>query len=318
MKDLLNNRTRLRALLAAVLLVAAAAAAAMIPWRLQRLLDVGVRCGGVEYATPLRLRTTTMDNLMLLLPEKTAKEAARAYDLVDGVYLLHGTADAKRLSDAFALPVLQYKRLSEQGVNTFAAINAALEHGAITREDVIERANSAVEAMGELTPQARVEAAASFIRTEYAVAGGDASALRERMISSELGRIVLLSAAALLAGALGHMLSADSGKALRRLFPAALAVGSAVFGLLYGGSAGLILAGEVLVLLAALFLLRPRGRRAVAFAACAAALAALTLVEATPMLELAHTPGRLVALLIWAMLAAAPALSARGGKEAQA
>ena len=43
-------------LLAMLLLLLSAIAAACIPWRMARLIDVGVRCGGVEYATPLRSR----------------------------------------------------------------------------------------------------------------------------------------------------------------------------------------------------------------------------------------------------------------------
>ena len=92
MNDFKDNRISPKTLLAVVLFLAAAVAATMIPWRIQRLIDVGVRCGGVEYATPLRIRASTMDDLMLFLPDETAKEARRAYDLKDGVYLLKGTS----------------------------------------------------------------------------------------------------------------------------------------------------------------------------------------------------------------------------------
>lgn len=318
MNDFKDNRISPKTLLAVVLFLAAAVAATMIPWRIQRLIDVGVRCGGVEYATPLRIRASTMDDLMLFLPDETAKEARRAYDLKDGVYLLHGTTDAKRLSDDFALPVLQYKRLSEQGVNTFAAIRAGLEHGSLTREDVIARANDAVAAMGELTPHARVEAAASFIRTEYAVAGGNAGALRERTVSAELGRMILFAAVALIAAGAGAVLAEQEFRPeLRGILPAGLAVGAAVCGFVCGWPCGLVLTGEALVLLFGLLKLRPRDRRPVSLAACALAMAALPLTEMTVLLDLTYTPGRLVALLLWALLAAVPGLCVRDGKEVQ-
>lgn len=313
-----ERKDNLISLLAAGLLLAAALAAVVIPWRLARLIDVGVRCGGVEYATPLRIRTSTMDDLMLFLPEDTAAEAKRAYDLVGGVYILHGGGDAKRLSEDFAVPVLQYKRLSEQGVNTFPAIHAALRAGAMTHEDVIARANEAVSSMGTLTPRAQVEAAASFVRTEYAVAGGSAEALRRDLIAAELWHITLLAAAALLAAGLGYAMLERVGKPmLRPLFPAGLAIGAAIAGFRCSGATGLILTAEAAVLVLALWRFTPRTRRAVSLAACAAVSAALPCVLAEPLLSLANSPGQLIAVLALALLAAAPGLCARVGREAQ-
>lgn len=313
-----ERKDNLISLLAAGLLLAAAVAAVLIPWHLARLIDVGVRCGGVEYATPLRIRTSTMDDLMLFLPEDTGAEAKRAYDLVGGVYILHGGGDAKRLSEDFALPVLQYKRLSEQGVNTFPAIHAALRAGAMTHEDVIARANEAVSAMGPLTPRAQTEAAASFVRTEYAVAGGNADALRSDLITAELWHMALLAAAALLAAGIGCALMDRSGNTLPRpLFPAALALGAAVCAFRCGSIPGLILTAEAAVLVLALWRFSPRTRRSVSLAACAVAAAALPSVCAKPLLDLTLAPGQLIALLVWALLAAAPGLVARIGREAQ-
>ena len=319
MINMKENQITPRQLLAAVLLAAAAFAVACIPWRLARLVDVGVRCGGVEYATPLRIRASTMEDLSLFLPADSVGEAKRAYELVDGVYLLHG-GEARRLNDTFALPVLQYLRLSQQGVNTFAAIRAGLESGTMTHEDVIARADDAVAAMGTLTPRARTEAAASFVRTEYAVSGGDADALRNKVVTAELWHIALLAVAALAAGwvALTLLERGGSGGALRAVFPAALAVFAAVCGILCNLSSGLILCAEAVALLFSLWRLSPRARRAVSLAACAIALAAIPGTSATAAIELTLSPGRLIALLGWAMLAAAPGLWARAGKEARA
>ena len=104
---------------------------------------------------------------------------------------------------------------------------------------------------------------------------------------------------------------------LRGILPAGLAVGAAVCGFVCGWPCGLVLTGEALVLLFGLLKLRPRDRRPVSLAACALAMAALPLTEMTVLLDLTYTPGRLVALLLWALLAAVPGLCVRDGKEVQ-
>ena len=317
MKDWKNNRIAPMTLLAAALLALAALAAACVPWRLARLIDVGVRSGGVEYATPLRIRASTMDDLRLFLPEDTAKEAKRAYDLVNGVYVLHGTGAAKRMSEAFALPVLEYLRTSEQGVNTFAAIRASIDHGTMTAEDVRAQALEAVEAMGELPPRARVEAAAAFVRTEYAVSGGNVNALRSGVITAELWHIAALTLAALSLGAVGLRLGAEEAR-VRIVFPTVLAICSAICAIGAHTTAGLLLIAEAAALIFALIRCRPRERRAIALAAGILVCAALPCLVAGDVLALKLSPGRLIALLAWALLAAVPALSAKNGKEARA
>ena len=305
--------------LAAVLLVVAAFAAVCIPARLARLIDVGVRSGGVEYATPLRIRASTMDDLELFLPEDTASEARRAYELVNGVYVLHGTGEAKRLSNAFAVPVLQYLRTSQRGANTFAAIRAGLENGTLTEEDVRAQAQEAVDAMGALTPRARVEAAAAFVRTEYAVAGGDTERLRDAVVSTELRRMALLLLAAFVcAGAALRLAPKEDTPLLRLVFPAALAFAAAGLGLRTHALAGLILLLEAAALLFALWKLRPGMCRACSFAVLLLACGAAVLLTTTDVLALRLAPGRQLALLLWAMLSAAPGLRARTGKEVRA
>ena len=314
-----ENKFAPMTLLASLLLVLAGLAAACIPWRLARLIDVGVRCGGVEYATPLRIRASTMDDLRLFLPEDTAAEAKRAYDLVGGVYVLHGTGEARRLSARFTQPVLEYLRVSQRGVNTFAAIRAGIEKGSTSAEEVREQAEAAVKAMGEMTQAARTEAATAFVRTEYAVSGGNPESLRSRVISTELWRMAGLTVAALLLGGVGLALLEREGAWERRMvLSAALALGAAVSGLLLHALSGAVLLAEAAVLILAMWKLSPRSRRAVSLAACVIACGAILCVAVGSVHALTLSPGRLPALMLCALLAAVPGLWVRNGKEARA
>ena len=318
MKDWKDNQALLRRMIAGLLLAFAGLAAAIIPLRLTRLVDVGIRCGGVEYATPLRIRASTMEDLRLLLPADVAAEVNRAYDDVDGVYVLHGRGEARRLSEKLAEPVMQYLRLSEQGVNTFRAIRAALENGTMTQEDVIADAEAEVAAMGPLTPRARVEAVASFVRTEYAVSGGNADALRRNVIVSELWRMAALALAALLAGGAALVVLERAGdRSLRAVFPAAIAIGAAIGSLVLSPARGWVVLAEGAALIAALRWCSPRSRRAVSLAACLVAVAALASLAVNDLLTLKCSAGQLISLMSWAMLAAAPGLWLRNGKEAR-
>ena len=92
---------------------------------------------------------------------------------------------------------------------------------------------------------------------------------------------------------------------------------AAIAGFRCSGATGLILTAEAAVLVLALWRFTPRTRRAVSLAACAAAAAALPCVFAEPLLSLANSPGQLIAVLALALLAAAPGLCARVGREAQ-
>ena len=319
MKNRNDNRIGPMTLLAVLLLAAAAAAAACIPWRLARLIDVGVRCGGVEYATPLRIRASTMDDLRLFLPEDTARDAKRAYDLVGGVYVLHGSGEAKRMSERFTEPVLEYLRISQRGVNTFAAIRAGLDNGSISADEVRGQAEAAVKAMGALTPAARTEAATSFVRTEYAVSGGNPDTLRQSVITAELWRMTGLALAALFAAGVGLLLlEREDANDRRALLPAAIAAFSAVSAVVMQPLTGLIVLAEAAVLIFALWRLRPRERRAVSLAAGILACAAVLCAAAPGVHALTITPGKLIALLSCAMLAAVSGLCVRNGKEARA
>ena len=319
MTDRKDNRIEPKRLLACVLLLAAALAVLCIPLRLARLIDVGVRCGGVEYATPLRIRASTMDDLRLFLPEDTAREAKRAYERMDGVYVLHGTGEARRLSDRFALPVLEYLRTSEQGVNTFPAIRAGLENGTLTVDEVRRQAEEAVKAMGTMPAAAQTEAATSFVRTEYAVSGGNPDTLRRGVITAELWHMAGLAAAALVLAGIALALSENSGaRTLRLILPQTLAGGAAVFGLFTSPVCGLVLLAAACVLTFALWKLDARARRAVSFAALVVACAVIPAAAASGVLALRLSPGKLAALLLWALLAAAPVMVLRSGKEARA
>ena len=319
MTDRNDNKIEPKRLLAYALLLAAALCMLCIPLRMARLIDVGMRRGGVEYATPLRIRASTMDDLRLFLPEDTAREAKRAYELMDGVYVLHGTGEARRLSDRFALPVLEYLRTSEQGVNTFPAIRAELENGTLTVDDVRKQAQKAVKAMGSMPAAAQAEAATAFVRTEYAVSGGNPDTLRRSVITAELWHMTGLAAAALVLAGIALTLSKNDGAlALRLILPQTLAAGAAVFGLFTNPMCGLVLLAEAAALTFALWKLDARTRRAAAFAAAAITCAVLPAAAASGVLALTLSPGKLAALLLWALLAAAPVMVLRSGKEARA
>ena len=176
-----------------------------------------------------------------------------------------------------------------------------------------------MKAMGEMTQAARTEAATAFVRTEYAVSGGNPESLRSRVISTELWRMAGLTVAALLLGGVGLALLEREGAWERRMvLSAALALGAAVSGLLLHALSGAVLLAEAAVLILAMWKLSPRSRRAVSLAACVIACGAILCVAVGSVHALTLSPGRLPALMLCALLAAVPGLWVRNGKEARA
>lgn len=196
------------------------------------IVDVGIQNGGIEYATPLQLRQSTMDDLRLFMSAQDYETAVTAYELSDGVYVLRDEADLARLNDIFAMAEVLYTRITEQGTTAMAEVRAAIEAGVMTQQQLIERAQAAMASMGTVTDAVLTNAGISFLKTEYAIMGVDLDAMRTSYLCSVGGRMLLLTLLMVLASIavsfLSSRISAAIGRDLRaQVFRTVLSFSSA-------------------------------------------------------------------------------------------
>ena len=169
-----NPKVRLGLL--ALFILIQAAGLLLFPIGVKQMADVGVRQSGIRYATPLRLRAQTLEDLRIFLAPGDYKTIHDAYTEEDGVCTLCDHADLKALSGIFAEAERLYLRTTQRGGNAMAAARAALESGAMTQTQILQQAR---EGLNEnLTPAQEQMAAVAFLRSEYSVLGMNPDAMR--------------------------------------------------------------------------------------------------------------------------------------------
>jgi ATP-binding cassette subfamily B protein len=184
------------------------------------IVDVGIQNGGIEYAVPERIRKETLSNLELFMTDEDVAAVQAAYDLSDGgsVLVLRREEDMAALGDILGLPMAMLAKISADGTD-IDQIRMALETGGLTKEQLLSRADQAMESMGNLSDSMISSAAISFVRGEYEALGLDPDEIRMDYLwnvgSKMIGLTVLMMAAAFLVSLVGSRVAAAIGLDLR-------------------------------------------------------------------------------------------------------
>ena len=210
---------KLAVLVLLCLLVLQAYCELSLPAYTSDIVDVGIQNGGIAYATPEQLRPETMEQLQLFMDSETARRTGAAYTQRDGALYLTDKDDLARLSDDFALPEVMLAQLQSSGEVSMEQLQAAVAQGAVTPEQLQQKAREAMESMGQMSDTLMTSAATAFLRQEYEAMGLDLDAIQlhyvERVGARMLGLTVLMVLAAIAVSLIGSRVAAAVGMELR-------------------------------------------------------------------------------------------------------
>ena len=223
-------------LLAILLLFVQANADLALPDYMSRIVNIGIQQGGIEVPVPEAMRGSTMEHLLLFLPEGQRSAVVESYELVgpgssryeglqrrylglagESVYVLKKADEGRlrELSQVLSRPLLLVLALEELRANPqrgellFPGLDfsrlpagadpfAALERLPVAQlEQMLAAVDQRFAALGG--ERALLQAAAQAVRWEYRALGVDTLAIQNRYILRVGGQMLLITLVAVVA-----------------------------------------------------------------------------------------------------------------------
>ncbi|NLL77950.1 MAG: ABC transporter ATP-binding protein [Clostridiales bacterium] len=186
------------------------------------IVDIGISQGGIEYAVPEEIRAETLENISLFMPEEEAENMKSFYrEKEDGEYALN-TEDEQlieELDESMAIPMAMLTALSQSKEMDIDKLKAMIDTGIMTKEQVLEYSNQAMEAYKDMGDSAISQMAVNFVKAEYEAMGVDSASMQTRYLLNKGGRMLGLSivmmVTAIFSGLIAARVSAKIGMTLR-------------------------------------------------------------------------------------------------------
>ncbi len=231
-------RNHIPALIAAIALTIISCNADLtLPTYMSEIVDVGIQQGGIESPVPSTIRAQSLEDLKMFMPEEDAAAVEAAYSAADadGIRTYTGTeadrADDSALASAMSLPETVALSL-EQGVDasstgaglsgtvTLDQIRQAYDAGIITKDQLVDGAESMADAMGEMGGSIVEQRAISYVSSEYEAQGISLTNVQNSYLASMSLKMFGLCAVSLVAtvllGAVASHTASTIARDLRR------------------------------------------------------------------------------------------------------
>ncbi len=231
-------RNHIPALIAAIALTIISCNADLtLPTYMSEIVDVGIQQGGIESPVPSTIRAQSLEELKMFMSEEDAAAIEAAYSSADadGIRTYTGTeadrADDGALASAMSLPETVALSL-EQGVDasstgsglsgtvTLDQIRQAYDAGIITKDQLVEGAESMADAMGEMGGSIVEQRAISYVSAEYEAQGISLTDVQNSYLTSMSLKMFGLCAVSLVAtvllGAVASHTASTIARDLRR------------------------------------------------------------------------------------------------------
>ncbi len=161
-----------------------------LPTYMSEIVDVGIQQGGIESPVPATIREESLADLEMFMSDEDVETVEAAYDAADTLGVRACTASGEEraddgtLANIMSLPETVALSL-EQGVDasatgsdmsgtvTLEQIRQAYQMGMITKDQLVEGAQSMADAMGEMGGSIVEQRAVSYVSAEYEAQGID-------------------------------------------------------------------------------------------------------------------------------------------------
>lgn len=192
-----------------------------LPTRTSDIVDVGIQNQGIKNAVPEQMRIETYESLMLFLNESEAKTVASLYKVDDEKAVLQAIdkEQEEELDRILGEAIMVLSYAQESGEFDYEQMNAMLEQGVITREQILEQREDAMDKIEANSTLITRQMAIPFIQNEYEEMGLDMGDIQMDYLIKEglimLGYTLLAMIASVLAGMIASHTAARLGMNLR-------------------------------------------------------------------------------------------------------
>lgn len=225
MKNILHflRKSGLAVLGITLLLIVQAYCDLALPAYTSDILNVGLQQGGIEDAALDTVRSESLETLELFLTDEEVQALEAAYSAPDsnGIRTLKAETDREAVHELLLVPecvAYQMEQSGEAGAS-LDQLEAAVDSGALTREQVLAQLSQALGAMEGLTDTYLNQIAVNYVSAEYRAQGVDTDALQSSYLWSVGGKMLVMAlvmmAASVVTGLLASLTSAKVGRGLR-------------------------------------------------------------------------------------------------------
>ena len=188
------------------------------------ILNIGLQSGGIEDAVPDTIRAESLTTLELFMSDADIETVEAAYAEADaaGIRALLEDADREAVNDILLVPecVIYTLSSSEDYAGTVEQLQAAVEAGLITRDEVQAQLSEIMDSMEDLTDTYLEQIAVYYITAEYEAQDVDMDALRSSYLWRVGAKMLLMAcvmmAVSILTGLLASITSSKIGRNLRQ------------------------------------------------------------------------------------------------------
>lgn len=194
-----------------------------LPQYTSDIVDVGIQQGGIERATPERMRKETYENLCLFMTDEEIQSVEPYYqEDEEGNYVLNTKDDdiLEQMDNAFGMPMLILASMEESGEVDVSQIRQAVDAGMVSREDMIAKRDEVEASFGDMSESIIQQKAVLFVKEEYAALGMNLDDIQMDYLKTKgiqmVGLAVVMMGASILVSLFAARVAAGVGRDLRK------------------------------------------------------------------------------------------------------
>ena len=198
-----------------------------LPTYMSNIVDVGIQQNGMDDAVMEQIRADSLAQLELFMTEEEIDTVERAYGEANEVGIRYADTtiseeEQAAVSDALCVPMAlayQMSREDSEAKYSLRDVQGAIEAGRITREQLLDMKDQALEQMGEVSDSTMLQIAVLYMEEEYNAMGVDLGTIRNHYLYTTGGKMLGLTAlglaAAMIIGLIASRVGAGVGRKLR-------------------------------------------------------------------------------------------------------
>lgn len=189
-----------------------------LPTYMSNIVDVGIQQNGMDDAVMQQIRADSLAQLELFMTDDEIETVEAAYQTADAVGIRYvkdnlSSEEQEALSDALCVPMVLVSQQSDYDVSQ---IQGAMEAGMVTRDQLLEKKDQALEQLGEVSDSTMLQMAALYMEDEYEAMGVDMGTIRNHYLYVTGGKMLGLTAVGLLAAVIIGLIASRVGASVGR------------------------------------------------------------------------------------------------------
>ena len=157
-----------------LLLVVQAGCDLSLPQYTSDIVDVGIQQGGIERATPEKMRKETYENLCLFMTEEEIQQVESYYSEDEEENYVLNTKDKDILDEmdsVLGMPMLIIASIEESGEMDINQIRQAVDAGMVSREEMVAKRDEVEASFGDMSESIIQQKAILLVKEEYEALG---------------------------------------------------------------------------------------------------------------------------------------------------